>query len=754
MAIKISNDTVIYDDKVFKVGSGTTAARPASPATDMFRYNTSLGAYERYTGSAWAPVSGDIQYFSYAPGAPWTKLDGSIGLQSAYPRLYAATGKIVDGLNSWTYITSTNTSIGSPIIKQPMIYGGPGGGGEKYVLTNATYSNGQTTALYFFTSTDLVTYVTSTKASAKGYVQSLAYGNSVFLASTVLGEIYSSTDAVTWGNSKTNPYSTSTLLDAAQNGSSLLVVGGVSSNLLTTTNGTTWNIRSTAGAVDIYALAYGAGNTNPWVYAGASGVLATSTDAITWTARTTGTSTDIRTLTYGNGRYVFSSGWTSGSFYNNRAGSSTDGVTWTLNPVSTTTMTVVGISYSSTLGVFKHFAYAGYTNSWTSYTGTSTDGITWSAATSISTGSAKVVYGEFVNGNEFHVRLNSDSYPNYEIQLYKNGTIVHNLVASNLYNVATTIGVSTIYTVKVIHDGSKYVYSFGASPSWVYTSTTGDSGTWTAVVTASNDQGPRGKFLNYFNSKFYYSPIYSSGGSVYTTTDFISSSNTIPETGAISLAYGAGIFVHAQNNNVYTSTNGAAWTLRTSGTTSQITNVTYANDKFIYCGFGGALGTSTDGITWTARTSGTTSIISAVNYNGSSYAYSLGSVNTTSVGTSTDGLTWSCVASTGLTVSTTGVSLYQLTGTQGAFFGIGGSTGLVYSTDGVDWKTAPQITTPSGTASVSYVAIANNLLYANVGFSSPLYSYKTSPYTYNTATEFKLPTVLPLGTSLNAYYKE
>jgi len=37
---------------------GTTAQRPVSPITGQFRYNTSIGAFEGYNGSAWVPVGG------------------------------------------------------------------------------------------------------------------------------------------------------------------------------------------------------------------------------------------------------------------------------------------------------------------------------------------------------------------------------------------------------------------------------------------------------------------------------------------------------------------------------------------------------------------------------------------------------------------------------------------------------------------------------------------------------------------------
>ena len=58
MAIKINSNTVIYDDQVFKVGSGTTLGRPGSPVQGMIRYNTDLNAFEGYSNGAWSLIAG------------------------------------------------------------------------------------------------------------------------------------------------------------------------------------------------------------------------------------------------------------------------------------------------------------------------------------------------------------------------------------------------------------------------------------------------------------------------------------------------------------------------------------------------------------------------------------------------------------------------------------------------------------------------------------------------------------------------
>jgi hypothetical protein len=56
MAIRIQGDIVIFDNKVFRLGQGTTAQRPTSPLSGMIWYNTDLGEFEGYNGTQWKSV--------------------------------------------------------------------------------------------------------------------------------------------------------------------------------------------------------------------------------------------------------------------------------------------------------------------------------------------------------------------------------------------------------------------------------------------------------------------------------------------------------------------------------------------------------------------------------------------------------------------------------------------------------------------------------------------------------------------------
>lgn len=58
MAIRISGNTVIDDNKVFIVATGNTASRPGTPLQGMLWFNTTLNSFEGYNGTAWAAVGG------------------------------------------------------------------------------------------------------------------------------------------------------------------------------------------------------------------------------------------------------------------------------------------------------------------------------------------------------------------------------------------------------------------------------------------------------------------------------------------------------------------------------------------------------------------------------------------------------------------------------------------------------------------------------------------------------------------------
>jgi hypothetical protein len=59
MAIKIKNNTVIYDDEVLRVSANTIENRPVSPEIGMIRYNTTDQTFEGYNGTKWGSLGAD-----------------------------------------------------------------------------------------------------------------------------------------------------------------------------------------------------------------------------------------------------------------------------------------------------------------------------------------------------------------------------------------------------------------------------------------------------------------------------------------------------------------------------------------------------------------------------------------------------------------------------------------------------------------------------------------------------------------------
>lgn len=115
-------------------------------------------------------------------------------------------------------------------------------------------------------------------------------------------------------------------------------------------------------------------------------------------------------------------------------------------------------------------------------------------------------------------------------------------------------------------------------------------------------------------------------------------------------AYGNNTFVVASASGlIYSSSDGKAWTLRTSQfSTSTIRKVIYAGGLFVAVGDSGLISTSADGATWTARTSGSSDNFRDIAHNGTRFvavggvtgdiSYSANGTSWTTVTTSSSGL--------------------------------------------------------------------------------------------------------------------
>jgi hypothetical protein len=166
------------------------------------------------------------------------------------------------------------------------------------------------------TSTDGLIWATQTP-NTNNVLNEVAYGNNLWVAVGNNGTLRTSTDSITWTTRNPN---TSNSINAIAYGNNLWVAGGNSGTLRTSTDAITWTTQtSNFGTTAILSVAYG---NNLWVAGGSAGTLRTSTDAITWTTRTSNFgSTNITAIAYGNNLWF--AGGTAGTLR-----TSTDGVTW------------------------------------------------------------------------------------------------------------------------------------------------------------------------------------------------------------------------------------------------------------------------------------------------------------------------------------------------------------------------------------------------------------------------------------------
>ena len=72
--------------------------------------------------------------------------------------------------------------------------------------------------------------------------------------------------------------------------------------------------------------------------------------------------------------------------------------------------------------------------------------------------------------------------------------------------------------------------------------------------------------------------------------------------------------VTSTSGEILTSSDGTTWTLRTSGITRTLNDITYGNSIFVAVGGEGKIITSSDGSSWTVRTSGSSSTLGSVTY--------------------------------------------------------------------------------------------------------------------------------------------
>jgi hypothetical protein len=191
-------------------------------------------------------------------------------------------------------------------------------GGNVFVATDNSY----TTSIY--SSTDGLTWTTRTLPDEAGNTKlnSSAYGNGVFVATTARPNstyaVYS-TDAITWKSTTTPALDYGNLV--VWTNDRFIVTPGYTNTFISSTNGVTWTLGSLPITQYFTTPAYGNGTYVILGDTASGGPLLYSTDAITWTAKTM-PDTFYDDVIFGNGIFVATNSNTL------RGARSIDGITW------------------------------------------------------------------------------------------------------------------------------------------------------------------------------------------------------------------------------------------------------------------------------------------------------------------------------------------------------------------------------------------------------------------------------------------
>jgi len=257
------------------------------------------------------------------------------------------------GGNSGSAISTTNIGSGSSSAVGIGLYGSGGTPGIAGSTTNAT-------------------------------VNSLVYGNSLFVAHIGNGFIASSSDGTTW-TAQATFLPVAVVTGLLYDGTRWLV--WTSGDVYTATSLSSWTLQAST-ATNFTWIAH---NSGTYVGVGASGSIRTSTDRVTWTSRTSGTTESLSHVIHDGTRWVAVGA-------NGVSLTSTDATTWTLvttassgswNRVASTGTTMVATSS------LTPFAWRS-TNS----------GASWSPVTTTLTASGQVIYA----GSQFIITQASIIY--------------------------------------------------------------------------------------------------------------------------------------------------------------------------------------------------------------------------------------------------------------------------------------------------------------------------------------------------------
>jgi uncharacterized repeat protein (TIGR03803 family) len=192
---------------------------------------------------------------------------------------------------------------------------------------------------------------------------SVTYGNGLFVAVSVEGEVMISTDGVIW---TAGTASTSALWSSVAYGNGSFVAVAQNGSVMKSSNGIDWTTQTPSSFFEWNSITYGNGIFVAVSSNGTNRVM-TSIDGVTWAERTTPEENIWISVVYGNGTFV------AVAYDSDKAMTSIDGINWNIQTVAES-------------GLWKSVVYGNDIFVAVSNDGlvmTSTDGATWTSQTAV-----------------------------------------------------------------------------------------------------------------------------------------------------------------------------------------------------------------------------------------------------------------------------------------------------------------------------------------------------------------------------------
>ena len=443
-----------------------------------------------------------------------------------------------------------------------------------------------------------------------------------------------------------NPLPTGNGLTRAAYLNGLFIVGGLRGTLLTSNDGIQWTIRTVPAANNLFSFHFFNGL---YVALGSLGAVFTSPDTIAWTPRNAGTvhrdsGSGLQDMALGDGRLVAVglSGLTS---------TSNDGINWT-PATAGTTEDLGGVVFA-----FDRF-HAVTLTSGRIYS--SADGVTWTSLNTPSAGLRRIAFGT----GRLVAAGNSG-----ELQTSTNGTT---------WTAGTAGTAESLLGVNYVNGQFIAVGTNGVIRSSL------DGLTWTG----RNSSGNRSNLQNVvFGQGLYLIPGQSgtTGRTLLSSNDGLIWRETIIGAGAVGTSLRAAaagpneLVAVGTSGTILHSSNGQRWNSRTSGTSSQLNDVTFGAGLFIAVGNSGVVLASADALTWSPQAAPANLALNGIIFEKNLWIITGASGR---IFTSSNGTLW-----TQRTTNTTNALNKSAFG-NGIFVAVGSAGTILNSTDGITWNLA------------------------------------------------------------------